>query len=177
SVPLYYTPENDPDAFLARSRAMMLGLGVALGIVLAAWSWKLGGPLAAVAATTLYAFDPNFLGHAPLVKNDVPITLVLLATMLTCWSVGKRAAWWNVLILAILGGIAINTKFSGLIAGPIVATVLLARVILKRPWLVLGRILASAWRKLLAAGVIGVLCLAAAVAITWLSYGFRYAPT
>src|SRR5207244_8359883 len=67
---LFRTPGNDGQALVRRSRAAMLSLGVALGLLLAGWAWKLGGPAAAVAATALFALDPSFLGHAPLVKND-----------------------------------------------------------------------------------------------------------
>jgi hypothetical protein len=177
TVTLYHTPGNDPDAFIARSRVAMVALGLALGVVLACWAWKLAGPVAAVTATVLYALDPNFLGHAPLIKNDVPMTLVLLAVMLACWSVGRRAAWWKVLLLAVLCAAAVNTKFSGLIVGPVVGVALVARALLKRPWLVMGRVLTSRWRKLLLVTMIGVACVGSSVAGIWACYGFRYAPT
>src|SRR5688500_11867155 len=60
---LYRTPGNDADAIVARSRAMMLALAVALGAVVALWSWRLAGPVAAVVATAAFALDPNFLAH------------------------------------------------------------------------------------------------------------------
>src|ERR1700722_377526 len=67
---LYRTPGNDGIALVARGRAMALILAVALAIVIARWTWRIGGPIAAVAATFLYCLDPNFLGLGPLVKND-----------------------------------------------------------------------------------------------------------
>jgi hypothetical protein len=174
---LYYGSGNDPDLLIHRSRKMMLVLGIALGVVLASWSWKLGGPVAAVSALLAFTFDPGFLGHSPLVKNDVPITLVMLATMFACWSVGRRAAGGNVLLLCGLCAIAVNTKFSGLIVGPIVAITLIARAILKRPWLAMGWVVAGLSRKLLVAALICMACLGSAAIGIWASYGFRFAPT
>src|SRR5437773_2179163 len=72
---LYGTPGNaeKSDDFVQRGRVMMIVLGVALGALIARWAWRLGGSVAAIVATTLFAFCPNFLAHAPLVKNDVPL--------------------------------------------------------------------------------------------------------
>src|SRR5205085_6976870 len=47
---LYQTPGNDADGFLNRSRVMFVLLGVTTGTLLAWWSWKLAGGLAALAA-------------------------------------------------------------------------------------------------------------------------------
>src|SRR5687767_4740019 len=58
---LYRTPGNDADALLARSRAMMIVISVALGALIAWWAWRLGGAIAAVVAVALFALDPNFL--------------------------------------------------------------------------------------------------------------------
>src|SRR5688572_21739185 len=63
---LFRTPGNDGDRFINRARPMMLLLGVALGVLVAVWGRQLAGPVAAVVATALYALDPNFLAHAPL---------------------------------------------------------------------------------------------------------------
>src|SRR5690242_21063279 len=76
---LYHTPGNDADAFIARSRAMMLALAILCGAIMAWWGWKMGGSIVAITATALFCFDPNFLAHSPLVKNDVSIALAAVA--------------------------------------------------------------------------------------------------
>jgi len=90
---LYRTPGNDPDALVNKSRIMMLTAGLALGAVLGWWGWHLGGGVAAVVTTLLFTFDPNFLAHAPLVKNDVALTLVLVALVFALWRLGLRVTW------------------------------------------------------------------------------------
>src|SRR5205823_5401482 len=78
---LYQTEGNAirSDAFVARGRDMMLLVALALGALLAWWSWRLGGIVCAVAAITLFTFDPNVLGHGALVKNDIALALIFLA--------------------------------------------------------------------------------------------------
>src|SRR5215211_7137374 len=44
---LYRTAGNDGERIVSRSRAMMLSVGVALGAVIAWWSWRLSGVAAA----------------------------------------------------------------------------------------------------------------------------------
>ena len=41
-------------------------------------SGRIAGASGGVAGATLFALDPNFLGHAPLVKNDVALALAIL---------------------------------------------------------------------------------------------------
>src|SRR3982751_3800043 len=38
---LYHTPGNDGEQIVRKMRVMMLALGVLLGVIIAAWSWKL----------------------------------------------------------------------------------------------------------------------------------------
>ena len=175
---LYRTEGNvqHSDDFIQRSRNMMLILGVGLGAVIGWWSWKLGGLVSAVVATAFYALDPNFLAHAPLVKNDVPFALMTLGLVIAVWRMGQRLTVWNVLAVALLCTAAINTKFSALLLGPIVAMLLVVRAVLPVGWAVMGRQIGSIAGKLgLAVGV----CVFAAVfsyAGTWAVYQFRFRP-
>ncbi len=174
---LYRTPGNDADRIVAIGRAMMLVAGLALGALVAWWSWKLGGAVAAIVATALFAFDPNFLAHASLVTNDVAFSLVALALIHALWRLGQRATWPRLGIVAILCAVGINTKFSGLLLGPLILIVLLARALMKEPWEFWGRSLVSTRAKVWAA--VGV-CAGAGVAsfvLTWGVYRFRFDPT
>jgi hypothetical protein len=88
---LYDSPGFDGDAFINRGRAMMLIFGVALGALIARWSFQLAGPVAAVLATALFCFDPNIIAHTPLIKGDVPFAFILLALAYSVWLMGRRA--------------------------------------------------------------------------------------
>jgi hypothetical protein len=176
-ITLYHTPGNDEQLVLNRSRAVCTILGVVLGAVIAWWSYRLAGAVAAVAATTLYAFCPNFLAHASIVKNDVPLSLVLLSLMFALWMVGLRGTLPRVAAVALLCGAALGIKYSGVLAGPLVVIALTLRAIAPTTWEVAGLKLVTWWQRL--AGAVAICLLSAVVAwvCVWAVYGFRYKAT
>ena len=167
----------DSDAFIMRSRAMMVMVSVALGAMIAWWSWTLGGPLAALAATVLFALDPNFLAHGPIVKNDVPLSLVALGLMMAVWRAGIRLTPWNALAIGLLCGAALTVKFSGLVLGPAVAIVLLGRALLATPWKVFRHEIPTRPERCAIAAALMVSSLLISWGVIWAAYGFRYSPT
>ncbi len=173
---LFAKPGVNGAAFVNRSRAMMLLLGVGLGALISRWSWRLCGSVAAVVSTTLFCLDPNFIAHAPMVKSDMAFALALLGLAYSAWRLGHRATWSTIFATALICAIAPNLKFSGLIAGPILAILLMFRAMLPKAWEFHGRVLQTRAGRLAVA--IGV-CLLAAIcwfALTWACYGFRFRP-
>ncbi|HSV14693.1 MAG TPA: hypothetical protein VLI90_10555 [Tepidisphaeraceae bacterium] len=174
---LYRTPGNDAEAFIARSRAMMLIIGVALGALTAWWAWRLKGAVAAITAAGLFAFDPNFLAHAPLVKNDVVFALSMLALLLVLWRCGQRLTWPRAIAAALLCAAMLTVKFSGVLAGVLVPAMLGLRALLPWPWMVLRRELHHRLARLAAAVATTLLCAIVSIAGIWAVYGFRFDPT
>ncbi|MGD9022895.1 MAG: hypothetical protein PVJ62_03860 [Deltaproteobacteria bacterium] len=174
---LYHTPENDADAFVNRSRAMMLVLGVVLGAVIALWSRHVGGGVAAVAAACAYSFDPNFLAHAPLVKNDVAFTLVFFGFALAVWRLGLKVTWQRALLVGLLCGAGLCVKLSALMFAPLTLLLLLGRALLPTPWDVFGRHLLVCRAKLLTGLVVCITVAIMSYVVVWACYGFRYHPT
>ena len=174
---LYQTPVNNTDSLLHAARARMLLLGVVLGITICWWAWRLGGPLAAIVATAAFSLDPNFLAHSPLIKNDVIITLILLLVMAAVWLIGERATLLRCTALLLLVGVALATKFSGLLAIPMIAIALTCRVLIPRPWPFLKWTLQTRMSRSLAAGAILLSCAIIGYAFIWTCYGFRFSPS
>jgi hypothetical protein len=174
---LYFTPENDADRFINRQRVMMLVLGVGLGALIATWGWQLGGGVAAIVATFLFAFDPNFLAHAPIIKNDVPLALAMVAMVYATWLAGRNLTWWTAALVPLTAALGPAIKFSGMFFIPLLGALLGARVIVGGPWLCLGREL----RRIRSRALVAVALLAVAALITWgglwATYQFRYLPT
>jgi hypothetical protein len=174
---LFADRENDGVALLDRARGMMLVVGVALGAAAAAWASRLGGPAAAVVTTVLFCFDPNLIAHAPLVTSDTPVALALLGLSALAWSFGRRATVLRCVGLGLCCGAAFNVKFSGLLAGPILAALLLIRVLGPADWpLPAGRVARSRTARLAVALSAGLIAAGITVATTWACYGFRYRP-
>ena len=174
-----YDPANDVESLVQRSRAMALIIGVALGVMIAWYAWRFSGSLAALIATCLFALDPNFLAHAAVVKNDVAATLIFLALAYALWRAGSRLTWTNTLAIALLGGVAMSVKFSGLLAIPIVGVLLLIRaLLLPTPWPIRWRkrekLLEKPQHRLLLACLVIAATIPASMLIVWASYGFRY---
>jgi len=174
---LYQRAGNDGADFVQRSRWMMSLIFVALAWVTSIWAWRIAGPWAAIATAALMSLDPNFLAHGPLVKNDVAISLLFVALAACVWSVGCQIRLWNVAALAIVCGVALATKFSGVLAVPILAIAMLCRAIIPGRWRAGGFEFRSVPARLLASGGICIICAAVSFAVIWASYGFRYAAT
>jgi hypothetical protein len=175
---LYREEHNlvESEDFIGRGRNMMLIIAVALGALIGWWSWRLGGMIAAVVATAFFAFDPNFLGHGSLVKNDVPFSLLALGLIIAVWRMGQRASPWNILAIALLCAAAITTKFSALLLGPIVAVLLIVRALLPVPWRLLNRELNTIGKKLALSLVACLLAGLISYAGVWAAYQFRFRP-
>jgi len=174
---LYQTPGNVADPLLQAGRVRMIALGVVLGAAIAWWAWRMAGPLAAVVACGTFCLDPNFLAHAPLIKNDVPITLVFFLLMAGVWLLGRRGTIPRIACVSALVGVALTTKFSGLLALPILAIALLCRCLIDAPWPFLRWSLSNRISRAAAGLGVFALCLLAGYAIVWASYGFRFGPT
>jgi hypothetical protein len=174
---LYRTDGINPDRLIQKSRLMFVIAGVLLGAIIAWWSWQLGGAAAAIAATAFFAFDPNFLAHAALIKNDVFFALLMAVMVMGLWRFGQRGTWISLTAIAMSCALAANVKFSALLCGPIIVLTLLTRVLVPEPWTVLGKALTARWQRLLvvvaACAVVGLTTYAA----IWACYGFRFSPS
>jgi hypothetical protein len=173
----YYTRGNNAVAALAAARGRMLMFGVALGAAIAWWAWRLRGPAAGAIAAAALCFDPNFLAHAPLVKDDVPIALVLLLFMAAAWLVGQRATLWRCLAVSLALGAALTVKFSGVAAIGVLGIVLLIRALLPEPWNFLKWTAGTRAKRLAVAACIAFAACLFAYVFIWACYRFRYGPS
>lgn len=171
---MYDTPANNPARLLAMSRFMMVILSVGCGAMLAWWAYRAAGSLAAVIACSLYALDPNFLAHGSLVTNDVAFCLAILAFSYVLWKVGEHLTLVRAIGLAVLCGVAITTKFTGVLVAPILIVSLVARAVMPTPWLVFRKTLTSRWHRFVAAAGICVFAAVVTYGWIWLAYGFRF---
>lgn len=174
---LYSTPANDPDALLRAAHARMIVVGGALAAVSGWWARRLAGNLAAIVAVAALCFDPNFLAHAPQVKNDVPIALCLILLMAAVSSLGEKATPLRFFVVALLSAAAINIKFTGILALPIAAAALLLRALLPKPWQCFGRAVQSRLGRISIAAAMVACLLPIMWASIWACYQFRFSPT
>ena len=175
---LYFTPANNSsDRFVQRSRAMVLVFGPLLGGLIGWWAWRIGGAVAAIVATALFSFDPNFLAHAPLMKNDVVFSLAMFALVYNLWRGGQQINWLRAVVVALLCGVMLTVKFSGSLAAVLIPVMLGIRAILPTSWPAFGRDRATRAGRLAVAGGVTILAAVVGFGSIWAAYGFRFAPT
>jgi hypothetical protein len=174
---LFRTPGVDGERVVARSRAMMLCLAVTLGCLIALWARQLAGPFASIVAVAFFTLDPNFLAHASLVKNDVPLALATLFLMHSLWRLGQSIEPGRAAVAALAFAAGFGVKFSALLFLPLAALTLVCRALLPAPWPFFGRPLAGRGARLLASAILLVVFVGTAWGAIWASYRFRYAPS
>jgi hypothetical protein len=165
---LYHVPPAQGIKLVSRARMISLLVPIFLVMLIACWAYELGGPVAAIAGAFAFVFDPNWLAQGALAKSDVAFTLTYFAIAFAVWRTGIRAGALAVIAILVLPAISMGTKWSGVLAGPVVAICLLIRVMMKDPWIAPDR------RRGLA--VAAGLCLGIVLVIfagIWAEYGFR----
>lgn len=108
-----------PDAIAAAARAPFRWLLVLLLLLVFLAARARHGPAAALFATALLAFDPNFLAHAGVVHTDVGAALGFLATVLAWDRAGERPGLARLALVALSLGLSLTTKFSAVYLLPI----------------------------------------------------------
>ena len=103
-------------------------LFVALLLLVAVW-WltrALFGPLASLIAVFLLATEPNIIGNATVVQNDIASALMLVVFVIALrrFLVNGRAK--NALVVGCALGVALVTKYSMLVLAPVSVLALLA---------------------------------------------------
>jgi hypothetical protein len=152
--------DNDADRLLYRARFMIVVLGVLLGVLLFAWVREWLGFWPATSALGFFCLEPNLQAHAALVTTDFGIACFMFGALYFLWRTTRRWSAGNVAGLTVFFALAIVSKYSAVLLGPIVLLLLiLARV-----------------KPLRIAGLVLLLAAAAWLAV-WATYGFRYAPS
>jgi len=157
--------DNDAERLLNAARFMIVICGILLGVLVFSWAYEWLGFAPAVWALIFYTLSPNLAAHASLVTTDVGITCFMFGTIYFLWRTSRRLSPFNLTGLSIFFALAIVTKFSGLILGPIVLVLLIVAVRQRTP--ITPRSAAAIVALLAVASLFGV----------WAVHGFRYAPS
>lgn len=157
---LLSSPRNDGDRLLTMARMMMVATAVLLGVFVYAWGRALFGPAAGLLAATLFTFDPNILAHARLITPDIVVTTFSFITMYFFWRLLTAGRMRDGLWLGVSLGLALLSKFTGLLLIPIGGVMLAVALAAKRP---------VNWKGCGVAAVVGAVILCA-------GYGFHLGP-
>ena len=154
---------NETEKFLFRARITSAIFMVALGIAIFAAGYEMFGPIAALAALAFLVFDPTFLANGALITTDVGITCCIFVALYLSYRYAKKPSATRLILVGIAAGIALVTKFTGLLIFPMLFLLVFIELLKERN----GRLFA---RRI--AALLVVLCIS--YGILWALYGFRY---
>ncbi len=118
---LLYESGNNPDRIIFWSRIPIVILSVVFGLFIFLWARQLGGKLVGLFALSLYAFDPNILGHNHFVTTDLGIAAFIAFAFYFFLKFIKYPSWKNVAWAGLFLGLLQLAKFSSLVIFPIFA--------------------------------------------------------
>lgn len=108
-------------------RLMLIPLGILGGVLVAGLSRRWYGTPSGLLAALLWACCPTLLANSAIVAHDLPVTVAVFgAFCATIWLI-EHPVWWRALILGLIIGAALVTKFSALplvVLLPVVAATL-----------------------------------------------------
>jgi 4-amino-4-deoxy-L-arabinose transferase-like glycosyltransferase len=153
------------DAMIAVSRVPVMLLALGLGALVYRWAQEMHGPLAALLALTLYAFDPNLLAHARLNTTDLGVTAFVFAAGYAAWQWQRRPPRPGATLLT--GGLMGLALASKSLAAIFVCLFGLVMLVDRRASQTGQRPLLARLRRL-------VVMLATALLVLWAAYGFSF---
>ena len=113
-------------------RLMMIPITLALGALLFVFARKLFGETSALIAVALYVLEPTVLAHGRVVHTDVPAALAYLLFFFVLHRYSEAPGTKRALILGLVCGVALLTKFSMLVLLPVLVIYFLARLFIYR---------------------------------------------
>lgn len=148
------------------SRLAMLPFFWISAAVVYLWALRAGGAGAAVLATLLFTSMPPVLAHAGLVTTDMALTAFVSATLLASLYWAENPGWLRSVLLGIMLGLALLSKFSALAFLP-AAWLLMFAVYLFRKGPVRRAVTLAPW---------AAVSVMVALLLVWAGYRFAVGP-
>lgn len=163
---------NDADAILFRARVAVSLLSIALALVIFFATREMFGMVPALAALVLCVFEPNLIAHGALVTTDMGMAMFLFATVYAFYRYAKKPTAKRLAVAAVLAGLTLATKHSGVLLCPILGLLAIAEI-LRAPAADVQKAGGRAKQITRLAMSLAVMAIVG-VTILWAIYGFRY---
>ena len=105
------------------TRAGMIVLTLALGVLIFIFARVFFGPVAGVLAVALFSLEPTMLAHGRVVQTDVPAAFGYLLFFMALYWYWAAPGWRRAAFLGSAAGIALLAKYSMLLVGLVLAPV------------------------------------------------------
>jgi hypothetical protein len=167
--------QNDAARLLFSARLPIVAMGVLLALIIFFWSLELFGPAGALVSLAIFCFDPNFIAHSGLVTTDVPICSFVTGALYFLWRSLRRLTVPDALATAMFFSLALVSKYSAVLAIPIMLFLGLRQIARKQPWPTALPLALENRRTRTTVIIVFALCIAIiSWAAVWSAYGFRY---
>ncbi len=124
---------NNPDQIIFWARLPIVLLTIGFGLFLFFWVKKSYGLLAGLFSLTLFAFDPNILGHDHFVTTDLGIAGFMLVAFYFYFKFIKNPTWKNVWLAGFFLALMQLSKFSAPVAFPVLGLATIIYPFVKLP--------------------------------------------
>lgn len=124
---------NNPDQIIFWARIPIILIAIAFGLFLFFWLKESYGILAGFFGLTLFAFDPNILGHDHLVTTDLGIAAFMLFAFYFYFKFIKDPTWKNVWLAGFFLALMQLSKFSAPVAFPVLGLATIIYPLVKLP--------------------------------------------
>ncbi|PIP27693.1 MAG: hypothetical protein COX30_00525 [Candidatus Moranbacteria bacterium CG23_combo_of_CG06-09_8_20_14_all_39_10] len=134
---------NDPDQIIFWSRLPLILLSLIFGLFIFKWTREMAGITAGLFALTLYAFDPNILGHNHFVTTDLGIAAFIVFAFYYFLKFIKEPTRKNILLAGLFLGLVQLVKFSSVLTFPVFGLLIIIYPLVKlshdkSKWKILG---------------------------------------
>lgn len=174
----FFERGNDIDRLLANGRAMIALLGVLLGTLVCAWSWRTYGAEGGLVSLAGFVLCPTLLAHGALATSDMAAALTFTASTGLLWILLARVTSVTLLASCLSAAALFLSKFSAPVIVIIAVALACVRLLTREPiHLQVGRRVHSIVTPAARLAVFTALGLVHALVIVfaiWASYGFRY---
>ena len=131
-----FWPDNKDraEAIYFWSRAMMVPIALAFGILIFFYARGLFGARTGVLAVALYSFEPTVLAHGRIVHTDLPAALAYLLFFFVLRRYLLERTLRRAIILGLVTGLGLVTKFSMIVLLPVLVCMTIAGIFLAPRW-------------------------------------------
>jgi hypothetical protein len=129
---LLWKEGNNADKIIFWSRLPMVLLSLIFGLFIFKWVKEIAGTVAGLFALTIYAFDPNILGHNHFVTTDLGIAAFMTFSFYYFLRFIKHPSWKHAIIGGIFLGLVQLAKFSSIMLFPIFGLALILYPLIKK---------------------------------------------
>lgn len=116
---LLWQEGNNADQVIFWARVPVVLLSLLFGLFIFKWGKEFSGVLGGLFALTLYAFDPNILGHDHFVTTDLGIAGFMMLSFYYFLRFIKEPTWKNVAVGGFFLALVQLAKFSSILLFPI----------------------------------------------------------